>query len=78
MSSLPQTTGATLQQLLALLDPDTLSAVTERLHKVAAVQQEAPEQMLLAFIDDCLAAHEEEGDDDSVVAGLILEEIESR
>ena len=77
MSNNHETSGATIQQLLALLDPDTLSAVTERLHKVAAVQQEAPEQMLLAFIDDCLAAHEEEGNDDSAVAGLILEEIES-
>jgi|GEM_PF-6068752 len=50
----------TLADLIALLDQDTLRALTARLHRLAAGAEQPPEQMLMEFIDDCLTAHEEE------------------
>lgn len=50
----------TLSDLIKLLDPATLDLLTERLHKVASVQEEAPEQLLFSFIEDCLAVYEED------------------
>lgn len=61
----------TLSDLIKLLDPATLDLLTERLHKVASVQEEAPEQLLFSFIEDSLAVYEEdEGDDERVAAFL--------
>lgn len=55
------TTGATptIADLIKLLDPATVNLLTERLHKVASSEEEAPEQMLLSFLDESLSAHEE-------------------
>lgn len=59
-----QSTAPTLSDLIKLLDPATLNLLTERLHKVASVQEEAPEQLLFSFIEDSLSVYEEEGDEE--------------
>ena len=71
-------TTPTLFDLIKLLDPATLDLLTARLHQVAAVQEEPPEQMLLSFIDQSLSAHEEveqHGMDRVEMAEAILEAI---
>jgi hypothetical protein len=54
-----KTHAPTLSDLIALLDPATLDVLTARLHRVASNEGEPPEQLLLSFIDESLAAHEE-------------------
>ena len=71
-------TTPTLFDLIKLLDPATLDLLTARLHQVAAVQEEPPEQMPLSFIDQSLSAHEEveqHGMDRVEMAEAILEAI---
>lgn len=71
-------TTPTLADLVALLDPETLETLTARLHCVAATEQEAPEQMLLSFLDESLTAHEEvanEGMSRVEMAEAILDEL---
>ena len=64
-------TTPTLSDLIGLLDPATLDLLTARLHQVAAVQEEAPEQLLFSFIEDSLAVYEEEEADPEKVAAFI-------
>jgi hypothetical protein len=64
------TTNPTLSDLIGLLDPATLDLLTARLHQVAAVQEEAPEQLLFSFIDDSLAVYEEDNEDPEKVAAF--------
>lgn len=63
-------TTPTLFDLIKLLDPATLDLLTARLHQVAAVQEEAPEQLLFSFIDDSLAVYEEGEEDPEKVAAF--------
>lgn len=49
----------TLTDLIGLLDPQTLEILAARLQRVASEEGDKPEQLLLSFIDESLAAHEE-------------------
>ena len=49
----------TLKNLIALLDETTLEVLYQRLMSVARAQEQSPEQMLLAFLDEGLSCHEE-------------------
>ena len=63
-------TTPTLFDLIKLLDPATLDLLIARLHQVAAVQEEAPEQLLFSFIEDSLAVYEEDEEDPEKVAAF--------
>ena len=73
----------TITELLSLLDKETLSALTERLHTIADahVTPRDPGQLLFEFLDDGIAAFEQEIDDNpdaqKHLALEILEVVES-
>lgn len=74
MSNNPAT--PTLSDLIKLLDPATLDLLTERLHKVASVQEEAPEQLLFSFIEDSLAVYEEDDEGGAARVAAFLESLD--
>jgi hypothetical protein len=73
------TAKPSITELISLLDPETLNALTARLHRVAEGHETPvdPQQLLLGIIDDAFQAYEEDMSGDAATAEALLQEIEA-